>query len=237
MPDAVLELFVRLRQGLREESVRMMHVPEHPHVRMLNCPHHCEQVLQACEVTVGFEQYLNPRSFRMLGKGQQTLNDLSDDLLARLDVWDTISEHPDGGCIQLASQVDMTLPLVNAIADLSILVKATRGIQARNGYTALREFAFRGREPTPCKRSGFRQVHLPLDTPQFQPLVAVLNRPLDSLLPRPIGTRKGGEGQGKMKVSRRPHAVCTSFISMICMPESQASGQVWAGLKPTHVSV
>src|SRR2546425_11305578 len=103
----------------------MMHVPEHPHVRMVNCPHHSEQVLQACEVTVRFEQYLNPRSFRMLGKGQQTLDYLSDDLLARLAVRDAISEHPDVGRIQLASQVDMTLPLVDAVADLSVPVKAT----------------------------------------------------------------------------------------------------------------
>ncbi len=110
-----------------------MHVPEHTHVRMVNCPHHIEQVLQAREVIVRFEQYLNARSFRMLGKCQQTFDDLFDDLLARLAVRNAIPKHPDGGCLQLASQVNMALPLVNAVLDRSLLVKATRCIQAWNG--------------------------------------------------------------------------------------------------------
>src|SRR5258708_33053182 len=143
MLDAVLELFVRVRQGLREESVRMMTVPEHTHVRMVNCPHHIEQVLQAREVIVRFEQYRNARSFRMLGKCQQTFDYLFDDLLARLAVRDAISKHPDEGRLQLASQVDMALPLVNAVVDLSSLVTAPRCIKASNGYTALLQLAFR----------------------------------------------------------------------------------------------
>src|SRR5260221_8669586 len=132
MPDAVLEFFVRVRQGLRKESVWMMHIPEHPHVRMGNCPHHIEQVLQAREVAVRFEQYLHARSLRMVGKCQQTFDYLFNDLLTRLAVLDAISKHPDGGGIQLVSKVDMALPLVNAVVDSSGLVKATRCIQAWN---------------------------------------------------------------------------------------------------------
>src|SRR5258708_26525137 len=123
----------------------MRHIPEPPHVRLGNCPHHIEHVLQAREVTVRFEQYLHACSFRVLSKCQQTFDYLFDDLLTRLAVRDAISKHPDGGGIQLVSQVDMALPLVNAIADRSLLVKATRCIQAGSTYTALLQLAFRGR--------------------------------------------------------------------------------------------
>src|SRR5437879_3275623 len=92
MPNAILELFVCVCQRLREESERVMHVPEHAHLRMVNCLYHIEQVLQAREVTVRFEQDLHACSFRVVGKCKQTCDYLFDDLLSRLDVWNAISE-------------------------------------------------------------------------------------------------------------------------------------------------
>ena len=46
-----------------------------------------------------FEQYLNARSLRVMGKCKQTCDYLLDDLLTRLNIRDAISEHPDIGCI------------------------------------------------------------------------------------------------------------------------------------------
>src|SRR5207247_1823678 len=54
----------------------------------------------------------------------------------------------------------------------------------------------------------------PLDASQFQSLVAILDCLLDGLLPRPVGTREGGECQRIMKAFRC-HPICTFLIYIL----------------------
>src|SRR5207237_8314782 len=112
---------------------------------------------------------------------------------------------------------------------------------AWTGYITCLLFAFSGSEPIACKRSRVCHIHLPLNAPQFQSLVAVLHGLLDGLLPRPVGTRQGGECQRVMKAFRC-HPICTFLIykctgracftrgGFLCCPFGSAFVPVGAGV-------